>query len=239
MTSEQKKNTLYVIPTPISRQKKNISLPHHTIEVVHTLDSFVVEKVQAAQSFLEWCGHPKPIHEILFRVLNRKTPEHEAISFVNLLQQGNLGVISEAGMPGVADPGTILVQMAHQQGYRVVPLVGPSSIFLALSASGLSGQAFSFHGYLPRQDSHRNEKIQQLERESLKMNSTQIVMETPHRNMEMFSSLIGNLRRSTRLCIASGITSGEEWIRTKRVAEWRDAEKPQLQKVPALFLFQT
>ena len=236
MNPKKKENQLFLIPTPISRKKENHVLPEYTIDIIHSLDCFIVEKVQTAQSFLQWINHPKPIHELKFRVLNKKTPEHEVISFVKLLEENPVGLMSEAGAPAVADPGSSFTRLAHGQGYRVVPLIGPSSILLALMASGLNGQKFSFHGYLSRNDSERPGQIQTLERESSKGGFTQIIMDTPHRNLNLFRTLVETLRPSTSLCVAVNITGTDEWIQTARIADWKKREEPILEKKPALFL---
>lgn len=227
---------LFLVPTPIAKRKENLVLPEHTIQVIKKLDCFIVEKAQTAQSFLQWIDHPTPLYNIVFRILNKKTPEHEIFSFIRLLDDQSVGLMSEAGAPGVADPGSALVKLAHEKDIKVVPLVGPSSILLALMASGLNGQQFSFHGYLPLNESSRNKKIQDLEKDSLKSGYTHIFMETPHRNSNLFELLIQKLRASTKLCIAAGITSEKEFIETRPIKKWSHSEKPDLEKKPALFL---
>lgn len=229
-------HTLYLIPTPIARRKENLVLPEHTIEVIRSLDIFVVEKMQTAQSFLQWIDHPTPDYKQTFRVLNKKTPGHEVISFLQLLKEGDVGLMSEAGAPGVADPGAKLADLAHQNNYNVEPLVGPSSILLALMASGLNGQSFAFHGYLPIQESKREKRIQELERESATSSQTQIVMETPHRNMSLFDQLLQTCRPSTKLCIACNLTADDQILKTRRIGDWKNSPKPDLQKKPCLFL---
>jgi 16S rRNA (cytidine1402-2'-O)-methyltransferase len=233
------KNRLYLIPTPIGKQKENHVLPEHSLEIIKTLKCFVVEKPQTTIRFLQWIGHPVPSYEITFRVLNKKTPDHEVFSYLNLLKQQNVGLMSEAGAPGVADPGARLVSLAHENNIHVVPLVGPSSIFMALMASGLNGQKFAFHGYLPIPDHHRKKEVLNLEQMSQKENQTQIFMETPHRNNVLFEMLLDLLRPSTKLCLAVNITQPDEFISTKRVEYWKASAKPDLQKKPALFLIHT
>ena len=178
---DNKTSTLYLIPTPITKRRENHVLPEHTIGLVRSLDIFVVEKMQTARSFLQWIDHPTPDYKQTFRVLNKKTPDHEIVSFLQLLKDGDVGLMSEAGAPGVADPGAKLVDLAHQNGYRVEPLVGPSSILLAMMGSGLNGQSFAFHGYLPIDENRRKKQLQDLEQESASESRTQIFMETPHR----------------------------------------------------------
>lgn len=227
---------LYLVPTPIAKRKENMVLPDHTVETTKKLNCFIVEKTQTAQSFLQWIDHPTPLHNITFRVLNKKTPEHEVVSFLKFLDEQSVGLMSEAGVPGVADPGSLLVKLAHEKGVPVVPLVGPSSILLALMASGLNGQQFTFHGYLPLNDSKRIQRIQELERDTIKSGYTHVFMETPHRNSVLFDLLIQKLRPATKLCIAAGITSVDEFIQTSTIKKWKSVTKPDLEKKPALFL---
>lgn len=236
MSSFDSSNKLYLLPTPIAKRKENLVLPEHTVQVIKKLNCFIVEKAQTAQSFLQWINHPTPLYDIIFRVLNKKTPEQEIFSFIKLLNEQSVGLMSEAGAPGVADPGSILVRIAHERGIQVVPLVGPSSILLALMASGLNGQQFTFHGYLPINEFKRTNKIQELEKDSLKTSYSHIFMETPHRNKNLFDLLLQRLRPSTKLCVAVGITSREEFIKTKSIKKWKDSKQPDLEKKPVLFL---
>lgn len=229
-------NKLYLIPTPIAKSKQNLVLPDHTVQIIKEVKCFIVEKVQTAQSFLQWIGHPAPLHEVTFRVLNKKTPEHEIVSFLKLLDDQSVGLMSEAGAPGVADPGANFTKLVHEKNIPIVPLVGPSSILLALMASGLNGQQFSFHGYLPLDDSKRGQKIQELEKDSLRSGFTHIFMETPHRNSTLYTLLMETLRSSTKLCVAANLTSSGEFIHTKMIKNWKEASQPDLQKIPALFL---
>lgn len=236
MKNSESTNKLYLIPTPIAKTKDNLVLPDHTVQKIKNLNCFIVEKIQTAQRFLEWIDHPTPIHEIVFRVLNKKTPDHEVVSFLKLLDSQSTGLMSEAGAPGVADPGSNFIKLVHEKKIRVIPLVGPSSILLALMASGLNGQQFSFHGYLPLDHSDRIKKIQQLEKDSLQSGFTHIFMETPHRNLNLYRILVETLRASTKLCVAVKLTSDEEKIITKRAVDWKKSDSPSIQKKPALFL---
>lgn len=229
-------HSLYLIPTPIARRKQNLVLPQHTLDQVRNLDCFIVEKMQTARSFLQWIDHPVPDYKMTFRVLNKKTPDHEIVSFAQLLSEGDVGLMSEAGAPAVADPGAKLVALAHQQGHPVKPLVGPSSILLALMGSGMNGQSFTFHGYLPINDSGRKQSILDLEKESASENRTQIVMETPHRNTVLFDQLLKVCRPSTRLCVACNLTADDQMLQTRPIHEWKSKSSPDLQKKPALFL---
>lgn len=230
-------NRLYLIPTPISRQKENHVLPEHTLQVVRGLTRFIVENVRTAQGFLQWIDHPLKPYEPEFRVLNRKTPDHEVFSFLKLLEEGDIGILSEAGAPGVADPGARLVRMAHKRNIPVIPLTGPSSILLALMGSGLNGQTFAFHGYLPRKEDACSAAIRNLENHSKLHDQTQIVMETPFRNNATLELLLSTLHPETDLCIAANLTHPEEFLQTRRVAEWKEGGTPDLQSIPSLFLF--
>ncbi|MCC5907976.1 MAG: SAM-dependent methyltransferase [Balneolaceae bacterium] len=232
----QSKNCLYLIPTPIGHQKENRVLPEYSLQVLKSLKCFIVEKPQTTIRFLQWINHPVPTHEITFRVLNKKTPDHEVFSYLKLLKEQSLGLMSEAGAPGVADPGARLVSLAHENEISVIPLVGPSSILMALMASGMNGQKFAFHGYLNIRENQRKTEIHKLEQESHRNNQTQIFMETPHRNNMLFELLLETLGPSTKLCIACNITQHDELIQTKRIEQWRSTTKPDLQKRPALFL---
>ncbi len=229
-------NTLYLIPTPISKRKENLVLPEHTISIIHSLNCFVVEKMQTTQSFLQWIKHPTPDYKQTFRVLNKKTPDHEILSFLSLLKEGDVGLMSEAGAPAVADPGAKLVHLAHQNNFKVEPLVGPSSILLALMGSGLNGQSFTFHGYLPINERAREQAVKELEKESADKKRTQIFMETPHRNTVLFDQILQTCRPSTKLCLACNLTSEDQFLKTKTIYEWKTGPSPELQKIPALFL---
>jgi 16S rRNA (cytidine1402-2'-O)-methyltransferase len=231
-----KKNKLFLIPTPLGKRKENVSLPEHTLQTVKNLRCFLVEKPQTAQSFLQWIKHPVPNYEITLRVLNKKTPDQEIFSFLQFLREQDVGILSEAGAPGVADPGAKMVKLAYDNGYDVVPLVGPSSILLALMASGMNGQRFAFHGYLSLNDSERTREITQLELESSQKDQTQIFMETPHRNEVLFDQLLEKLRADTRLNISCNLNMPDEFVKTMAVHQWRNSPKPDLQKKPALFL---
>ncbi|MEX0594006.1 MAG: SAM-dependent methyltransferase [Balneolaceae bacterium] len=230
-------NRLYLIPTPLVRQKENPVLPEHTLEVVRNLSRFVVENVRTAQGFLQWIDHPLKPYEPEFRVLNRKTPDHEVFGFLKFLEGGDVGILSEAGAPGVADPGARLVRMAHKRGIPVVPLTGPSSILLALMGSGLNGQSFAFHGYLPRKEALAGNVLRELENHSLHQSQTQIVMETPFRNNSTLQTLLSSLHPETELCIAANLTHPEELLQTRSVARWKESGPPDLHNIPALFLF--
>lgn len=229
--------TLYLIPTTLGKTPSNNSLPEYTLEIIRKLDVFAVENIQSAVKFLQWVGETVPEFKIDFYQLNKKTPEHEVFSFLKPLKSGrDMGVLSEAGAPGIADPGSILVKMAHKNGIRVVPLIGPSSILLAMMASGFNGQSFSFHGYLPIDAKGRKQAIIQLEGESRRHDRTQIFMEAPYRNNEMLKSILDTCRPETKLCIATDITLESEFIVSKEIGEWKKKGLPELHKRPSIFI---
>ncbi len=229
--------TLYMIPTTLGKTPSNNSLPDHTLEIIRKLDVFAVENIQSAVKFLQWVGDTKPEYNIDFYQLNKKTPEQEVYSFLKPLKSGrDMGVLSEAGAPGIADPGSILVKMAHKNGIRVVPLIGPSSILLAMMASGFNGQSFSFHGYLPIDAKGRKQALIQLEGESRRHDRTQIFMEAPYRNNEMLKSILDTCRPETKLCIATDITLESESIVSKEIGEWKKRNLPNLHKRPTIFI---
>lgn len=233
----KKDHTLYLIPTPLGKEKENTTLPEYTLSVIRELTTFIVEKPQSAISFLKWVNHPLPDYQLTIRVLNKKTPDHEVFSLLKLLEKGDAGLMSEAGLPAVADPGAGFISQVHENGYRVVPLTGPSSIFLALMASGLNGQQFSFHGYLSLNERERISELRFMEEFSLRSGHTQIFIETPHRSSALAVLLVNELNPATRLCIATNLTLSGESIISKRVAEWKETELPDLQNKPSIFLF--
>jgi len=229
--------TLYMIPTTLGKTPSNNSLPEHTLQIIRTLDTLAVENIQSAVKFLRWVGDTVPEYKIDFYPLNKKTPEHEIFSFLKPLKAGrNMGVLSEAGAPGIADPGAKLVKMAHKNGIKVVPLIGPSSVLLAMMASGFNGQSFSFHGYLPIDAKQRKQVIIQLEGESRRHDRSQIFMEAPYRNNEIVKTILENCSPETRLCIATDITLESEFIVSKEVGEWQKGNVPDLHKRPSIFI---
>ncbi len=228
--------SLYLIPAPLGPHPENQVLPDHVIKTVYELNTFFVERIRQANSFLRWIKHPVPDYKCRFYELNKHTPGEDLIEMLSLLKDGvNAGIITEAGCPGVADPGSDLVRLAHESGIPVIPLVGPSSILLAVMASGMNGQAFSFHGYLPRPGLQRTERIRQLQNESAARQITQVFMETPYRNNSLMSELIRELSDGTRLCAASNLTLPDEQIISCRVSEWKK-KKYDLDHRPAIFL---
>lgn len=231
------KGTLYLVPCTLGDTPAEQVLPHHVIAVARKLRYFVVEQPKTARQFLSALKHEQPIQSLHFSTLNEHTSANELPELLAPLLAGHdLGIISEAGCPGIADPGADLVNLAHRNGIRVVPLVGPSSILLALMASGLNGQCFAFHGYLPIAEPERKKAIAALESESAKRKQTQLFIETPYRNDRMFSALLAQCRPQTLLCVATDITLPDENIRTFPIAQWKSQLVPQLNKRPSIFL---
>ena len=229
--------TLYLIPCTLGDTPVEQVLPQHVIDVARPLQHFVVEQPKTTRQFLSALKPDHPIQSLHFATLNEHTATSELPELLAPLLAGHdVGIISEAGCPGIADPGTDLVNLAHQHGIRVVPLVGPSSILLALMASGLNGQNFAFHGYLPIDEKERNKAITTLETESAKRKQTQLFIETPYRNDKMFSALLAQCRPATLLCVATDITLPGEQIKTRSIAQWKSQPALLLNKRPSLFL---
>jgi 16S rRNA (cytidine1402-2'-O)-methyltransferase len=228
---------LLLIPCVLADESKPAEvLPASVVEHVRRLDSFVVENAKSARAFLSACEYPRPIREVAMSELNEHTPEAAIDALLDPARQGrDLGLLSEAGVPAVADPGARLVAAAHAEGIRVLPLVGPSSILLALMASGLEGQRFRFHGYLPVPTEARRARLTQIERESAQSDETQVFIETPYRNDAMLADILTACRDDTRLAIAADLTGPGETIRMNTVAAWREPSA-SIGKRPAVFL---
>lgn len=229
--------TLYLVPTTLGKTPENNTIPEYVLNIIRDLEVLIVENIQSAVRYLQWVGDTVPEYDIRFFVLNKKTPIHEISSFLGPVKKGkNAGLLSEAGCPAVADPGSQLVKMAHAQNIRVTPLVGPSSILLALMGSGFNGQQFTFHGYLPIEKTPRRKTIQQLEQESRQHDRTQIFMEAPHRNDAIVKDVIQCCAPDTRFCTATDLTLPDEMIISKAVSEWKNFSTPSLNKRPTIFL---
>ena len=228
---------LYLVPAWLSEDTPPAdTVPAAVLQRVRTLERFIVEDAKSARRYLAACGHPKPMRELAFEELNEHTPDSAIPALLEpVLAGADAGVLSEAGVPAVADPGAKLVAAAHARGIAVVPMVGPSSILLALMASGLDGQRFRFVGYLPADAAARKGAIAELERQSARNRETQIFIETPYRNDAMLQELVATLRGETRLAVAVDLTASTEWIRSARVSEWKSGV-PQVGKRPAIFL---
>lgn len=236
-SSNEEKGTLYLVPATLGKTPENNTIPEYVLMIIRRLEVMIVENPRTAVRYLQWVGDTIPDFEIRFLQLDKNTTPREKASFLNPLKKGrDAGLLSEAGCPAVADPGSELIAMAHSQGIKVIPLVGPSSILLALMASGFNGQQFAFHGYLPIDSNERRKRIRQLETESAGKNQTQIFMEAPHRNNELVKEVIGVCRNSTRFCIAANLTLPEERIISQPVSEWKQADHASILKQPAIFL---
>ena len=230
------KGKLYLIPSPLGDYDPAEVIPAPTLDLLQHIGCYVVEEVRTARRYLSRAGLKGHIQDLEFHELNEHTSAEEVERFLTLFDDGHdVGLISEAGLPAVADPGAALVALCHRHGIEVVPQVGPSSLMLALMASGLNGQSFTFCGYLPAKTEERRIAIKSIEKVSQSKRQTQIFIETPYRNDAMFSDLLQSCRPSTRICIAADITLPDEYILTKTVAEWKK-EKPIIGKRPCVFL---
>ncbi len=229
------KAKLYLIPVPLAEVEHSECLPIYNKTIILALKHFIVENIRSARRFLKAVDKSINIDELKFYELNKHTSAKAISSYLDPMKEGHsIGIISEAGCPAVADPGSDVVAIAQKNGFEVCPLVGPSSILLALMASGFNGQGFCFNGYLPIKDDERGKKIKELESKALR-GETQIFIETPYRNDKLVQELIRQCKSSTLLCIASNLTSPDSLIQTKSLAQWTKA-LPRLHKVPTIFL---
>ncbi len=228
--------TLYLIPTTLGETAETADvLPMKINAVINLIDEYIVENEKSARQYLKKMGIKKPLQEIILHPLNQHTVAQEISGYLDNIANGkNIGIISEAGCPGIADPGAEVVALAHERNVPVVPLVGPSSILLALMASGFNGQSFTFHGYLPKERHERIKKLKELEK-AAQRKQTQLFIETPYRNMHLLEDLVNSCNGNTRLCIACDITLPTEFIKTKRMAEWKK-QLPDIHKKPTIFL---
>lgn len=227
---------MYLIPAPLGEGAEH-ALPAYVIDVLHRLDTFIAERAKTARHFIKRTDPVKPFSELTFFELNKRTPPEAINAFLDPAEAGSdMGLLSEAGCPGVADPGARIVELAHRRGIEVVPLVGPSSILLSLMASGLNGQQFCFHGYLPPQKPRLAKELRKLEQISARFNQTQIFIETPYRNQQLIETALECLSPGVRFCIAADLTLPEEYVRTRRIQEWQQVQIPNLHKRPAIFL---
>jgi 16S rRNA (cytidine1402-2'-O)-methyltransferase len=229
--------TLYLIPSALGDMPWTGYLPPQVQELVCRLEHFVAENAKTTRAELRRIGHPKSLREIAIEQIPQSlTPADIEHLLTPLLVGHDVGLFSEAGCPAVADPGAPLVRRAHAQGIPVRPLVGPSSLLLALMASGLNGQCFAFHGYLPAREPERSRRIVELEKQSGKHRQTQIFIETPYRNSALLEALLSACRPATRLCLAADLTLPQELILSRPIAEWRAMPRPSLDKRPTVFL---
>ena len=227
---------LYLIPSPLGEYDPADVLPAPVLSRLKEIRTFVVEEVRTARRFLSAAGLKGHIQELAFHTLNEHTAPAEVEALAGLFADGqDVGLISEAGLPAVADPGAQLVALCHRRGIEVVPLAGPSSLMLALMASGLDGQHFAFRGYLPAKTDERRAAIRQVEKDSLLRGETEIIIETPYRNDSFLEDLIACCKGTTRITIAADITLPDAFIRTRTAAEWKK-DKPVIGKRPCVFL---
>ena len=229
--------TLYLIPVTLGDDNIAQVLPANVVTIAQQLDTFVVESEKSARHFLSTIKTTKPVRELTLNLLNEHTDDKTIPDLLKPLLAGkDVGLMSDAGCPAIADPGAKLVALAHQKGIRVVPLVGPSSILLGLMASGLNGQQFAFLGYLPVDKQARNLKLKEIEKRSQTHKETQIFIETPYRNQHMLEAILSTCNANTRLCIASQVSLLDELIVTKTIDLWKQSTLPDLHKKPTVFL---
>lgn len=227
---------LYLIPVPLGENVPH-TIPAYVKECLWALDYFIVERAKTARHFIKAAQHPRPLPELEMVELSEHTKEAEYRSFLAPALMGrNIGLMSEAGCPGVADPGAAVVELAHQQGIQVVPLVGPSSILLALMGSGMNGQKFCFQGYLSAKKQDLGQQLKRLEQLAQKEQSTQIFIEAPYRNQQIVEAALKNLAPQTRFCIAVDLTLPSESILTRKIEAWKRNPPKDLHKRPAIFL---
>ena len=229
--------TLFLIPVPLGPVDPVTTLPPPVLERTRALAHFVVENAKSARAFLKAVGTDVPLQALHLEELNEHTRAAALDRLLDPLRAGHdVGLLSEAGCPAIADPGADLAALAQRAGFRVVPLVGPSSVLLALMASGLNGQSFAFHGYLPAREADRLKGLRDLEGESRRRRQTQIFIETPYRNRQMFESILQACQPGTRLTVATDLTLPGETVRTRTVAQWKKETPPEIERRPTVFL---
>lgn len=232
-----KKGVLYLIPTVIAPNTESKSLPPDLINICNRLDYYLVENIRTARRCLSAMNIARPIPDIEFRELSKNTKEEAIGELMTPIHEGrSIGIMSEAGCPGIADPGARAVAYAHKNNIKVEPWVGPSSIFLALMSSGFSGQSFAFSGYLPIEKKERTQAIKKLEQAVFKNSQTQIFMETPYRNNQLLQDILRICSPQLQLCIAKNINAPDELVKTDTIENWKKY-KPELHKMPCIFLF--
>jgi len=232
------KGKLYLIPTRLGDNPPLEVLPISIKKIIETIDHYIVENEKSARRFVKRISSSKSQPSLKLQVLNKYTTEAELNTYLNVCLDGiSVGLLSEAGCPAIADPGADIVSLAHQMNIQVVPLVGPSSIILALMGSGMNGQSFTFNGYLPIDKGERKSKLKTLERLSFDHNQSQLFIETPYRNMKMLQDLANTLQPNTRVCVACDLTLPTEYIKTKPAKDWKH-NKEDLHKRPTIFIIQ-
>jgi len=231
----ERKGKLFLIPSPLGENDPAEVIPAPVLASLEGFKSFVVEEVRTARRYLSRAGLKGKIGELRFFELNEHTDQATIEGYLKLFEAGDVALISEAGLPAVADPGAQLVALAHRHGIEVVPAVGPSSLMLALMASGLNGQSFAFCGYIPAKTEERRSRLRTLEKVSGQLKQTQILIETPYRNDSLFADILAVCNASTRVCVAANITMLDAYIKTKKVSEWKK-EGLTIGKRPCVFL---
>ena len=230
------KGKLILIPIVISEGTQDLVISEHVKSTIKDLDCFLVENIRTARRFISSLKLEVEIESLNFGLLDKGTKPDKVKALMQPIFQGkNVGVMSESGCPGVADPGALAVDFAHKNGIEVVPMVGPSSILMALMSSGFNGQSFVFHGYIPIDKGDRIKKIKQMEEHAYQLKQTQIFMDTPYRNRHLLTDLIENCNPQTRLSVARDITGEKELIQTKTLKEWKSDKAPDLHKIPVIF----
>lgn len=233
---ETNKGKLYLIPSPLGENDPAEVIPQPVLNSLEGFRTFVVEEIRTARRYLSKAGLKGKIGDLEFHELNEHTDQATVEGYIRLFEDGNdVALISEAGLPAVADPGAQLVALAHRHGIEVVPAVGPSSLMLALMASGLNGQSFAFCGYIPAKTEERRSRLRTLEKVSGQLKQTQILIETPYRNDSLFADILAVCAPNTRVCVAANITMPDAYIKTKKVSEWKK-EGLTIGKRPCVFL---
>lgn len=228
---------LYLLPVSLGASNWGHYLPAGTREVFCGLTNFIAENAKSARAELARIGHPTPLRNLsIIQLPEKVTPEIANQLLAPLLANHDVGLLSEAGCPAIADPGALIVRHAHLHHIKVRPLVGPSSLLLALMAAGMNGQNFVFHGYLPAREPERGRRIIELEKASEKLNQTQVFIEAPYRNSAIFSAIIGCCRETTRLCLATDLTTDTESITSLTIREWKNEPVPEIARRPTVFL---
>lgn len=229
---------LYLIPTTLGETEPLEVMPLSVKKVIEQIDYFIVENEKSARRFIKKIAPKKQQPKLILKLLDKYAIETETQTYLDVCKEGiHVGLLSEAGVPAIADPGANIVKLAHQKNIKVVPLVGPSSILMAMMSSGMNGQNFAFNGYLPIDKGERKKALKNLEKLSLDKNQSQIFIETPYRNEKMFLDLKSTLSSNTSLCIAADITLPSEYIKTYTIKDWKH-QKPDLHKKPAIFIIQ-
>lgn len=230
------KGNLYLIPCLLGDASVSLSLPIENKHIIENCSEFIVENIREARRFIKKSGASNNLDTLVFHTLNKRTQPQDINNYLNTIDTGkNIGIISDAGCPGVADPGAAVIEIAHKKNIKVIPLIGPSSILLSLMASGFNGQSFSFHGYLPKEKFELDKKLRLLEKDSKTQNQTQIFIETPFRNDKILDNILATCNKNTLLCIATDITLDSEFIKTKNISDWKK-NRPRINKRPTVFL---